>query len=268
MEFRNVCLIPPRPYTAHALHPVNYVRETKLLSGVSRMESVYKLHFVESGHGTLTVRGVRYSLSEGDIFFTFPALPYSLSMEGAYSCIYISFLGTRGNEIMEQLGIGSDRFFFPGCDALRGHIAAGLQMQSEVSEWMSESVLLYAFAFLRERLNPSEGGTRIGSDTAQRIKVYIDENFSDHTLCLEKIGCALAFHPKYVSSIFKSQMSLGVCDYISDLRIRHACALMNGGYRSISEIAARCGFSDGQYFAKVFKKKRGMTPFQYMQFLY
>ncbi len=267
MQFRNVCLFPHYRSEPHTLNPVNYVRETEKLSDVVRTESVYKIHFIENGRGVLRVRGISYPLAEGDVFFTFPSMTYSLTMEGVYSCIYVSFLGTRGNEILEQLGINPTCFFFPGCGALRGHFSAGLQMGHEVSEWMSESVLLYAFAFLRERLMPSEESGRIGCNTAQRIKAYIDENFSDPTLSLEKIGTALAFHPKYVSSIFKKELNLGVSEYVSDLRIRNACALMNGGYRSVSEIAARCGFTEGQYFSKVFKRKTGMTPFEYMQSL-
>lgn len=267
MEFRNVCFFPNHRSNPHTLNPVNYVRETEKLTDAARTESVYKIHFIESGRGVLLVRGVSYPLAEGDVFFTFPSMTYSIVMEGAYSCIYISFLGTRGNEILERLGINSTRFFFPGCGALRGHFSVGLQMGCEVSEWMSESVLLYAFAFLRERLMPSQDGGRMGSGTAQRIKAYIDENFADPELCLEKIGSALAFHPKYVSSIFKRELHLGVSEYVSELRIQNACALMNGGYRSVSEIAARCGFTEGQYFSKVFKKKTGITPFEYIQSL-
>ena len=243
------------------------MRETERLSDLLRTESVYKLHFVESGRGVLCVRGVSYSLTEGDVFFTFPGTSYSLTMEGAYSVIYLSFLGTRGNEILERLGISPRRFFFSGCGALRGFLSTGLQMGHTVSEWMSESVLLYAFSFLGERLLSAEEDGRPASGTVQRIKGYIDENFADPTLSLDKIGAALAFHPKYVSSIFKEHMSIGISEYVSTLRVQNACALMNGGYRSVSEIAARCGFADGQYFSKVFKRKLGMTPYEYIQTL-
>jgi AraC-like DNA-binding protein len=40
---------------------------------------------------------------------------------------------------------------------------------------------------------------------------------------------------------------------------------MESGSISVSDIALNCGFSDPLYFSKVFKKKYGVCPTEYLQ---
>ena len=44
---------------------------------------------------------------------------------------------------------------------------------------------------------------------------------------------------------------------------KELCNLLSEGY-SISETACRCGFSDPNYFSKVFKKVKGVAPSDYV----
>ena len=166
---------------------------------------------------------------------------------------------------MDRLGVGERNLYFRDCQALHPHLNAALEMGSGVSDLMAESVLLYVFAFLANRLLRFSGASEVADSAATRIKEYVDEHFADPSLSLSSIGQALAFHPKYVSSAFKKEMRVSMCEYLCALRIRHACTLMDKGYRSVSEIASRCGFSDGQYFSKVFKKSLEITPIEYIR---
>ena len=49
-------------------------------------------------------------------------------------------------------------------------------------------------------------------------------------------------------------------EYLMNLRLANACNLLMDKELSISEIAARCGFYDSNYFIRLFKKKQGVTP--------
>ena len=35
-------------------------------------------------------------------------------------------------------------------------------------------------------------------------------------------------------------------------------------FTSVNDIALRCGYSDAQYFSKIFKARMGVTPTQYI----
>ncbi|MBQ7930940.1 MAG: helix-turn-helix domain-containing protein [Clostridia bacterium] len=51
--------------------------------------------------------------------------------------------------------------------------------------------------------------------------------------------------------------------YLLRLRIRHACTLLRDSTLAVTDVALRCGFSDANYFSRVFRRERGVTPTQY-----
>lgn len=62
---------------------------------------------------------------------------------------------------------------------------------------------------------------------------------------------------------FKEQFGITPVEYINRERIKHAKQLMSNGKDSISNIAMQCGFSDVNYFVRLFKKMEGITPGSY-----
>jgi AraC-like DNA-binding protein len=73
----------------------------------------------------------------------------------------------------------------------------------------------------------------------------------------------LAITPSYLSVQFKKETSQTITDYIQNVRLEHAILLLNSTSDSIQEIASLCGFPDSNYFTRVFKKKKGLTPKEY-----
>lgn len=66
------------------------------------------------------------------------------------------------------------------------------------------------------------------------------------------------FYRNFIKSVGKSPT-----EYLMDLRLIHAEKLLLAKNWGISEIAATCGFSDGNYLGLLFKKHYGITPHQY-----
>lgn len=58
---------------------------------------------------------------------------------------------------------------------------------------------------------------------------------------------------------FKEQFGITPVEYINRERVKQAKQLL-GGRESISNIAMQCGFSDVNYFVRLFKKMEGITP--------
>ncbi len=94
------------------------------------------------------------------------------------------------------------------------------------------------------------------------VSDYIRENFAGE-LSLKLLSNRFAISEAHLSRKFKSVTGVGVNEFITYVRITNAEALLSGTNLSVTEIAGRCGYSDSNYFASVFKKIKGITPHRY-----
>lgn len=97
---------------------------------------------------------------------------------------------------------------------------------------------------------------------SSRIFNYLDENFATD-LSVEEICNRFIISTKSLYNIVKSATGLTVFDYITNKRVNEAKNLLLLSDKSITEIALEVGYSDYNYFIKVFKKKTGETPLRF-----
>lgn len=93
-------------------------------------------------------------------------------------------------------------------------------------------------------------------------KAYIDGHLSEdiqiETFCRElQIGRTKLYE------IFKKELNIGVSKYILKRRMHMAKKMLKTTELSIAEISQSVGFSDYNYFSKVFKKIYGRSPKSY-----
>ncbi len=97
---------------------------------------------------------------------------------------------------------------------------------------------------------------------AEQAKKYIGKNlerkFGILDICTQ-LGCSKST----LLTTFKKKYGITVNNYITEVRLNKAVNLLLDGEKTISEIAAETGFSDGSYFSKVFSAKYGIPPSEY-----
>ncbi|HTJ15082.1 MAG TPA: AraC family transcriptional regulator [Dinghuibacter sp.] len=111
------------------------------------------------------------------------------------------------------------------------------QISSEAGRHENQSRLHFVLHYIHEHLTE-----RIPVDTLSR-KAYLSRNM--------------------FFKWFKEQFGLTPLDYVNRERIRLAKELLATSPGSISDISARCGFTDVNYFVRVFRKSEGVTPGAY-----
>ena len=266
MSEQNVCRFVPREINDHSIHTVHFVLETKeqIYMGL-RLKALYTVYFVTQGHGKLHTKGDVRTVKTGDVFFSFPAEPFAIESVEDFQYMYISFLGARGNRIMEKLGISPKNPLIEDCGELVTVWQQGLRCPSELSDIASEAVLLHTFAFLGSRLSKFTAQAGGGGDLVSMIQKYVDEHFSDSEFSLERLGSEMKYNKKYLSTVFKRHVGVGIVEYLHTVRIQHACTMLRQGFTSVSDIAAYCGYRDPQYFSRVFKAKMGLSPGAYIK---
>lgn len=106
------------------------------------------------------------------------------------------------------------------------------------------------------------GAKKSGSSYERMANVteYILECFRDPDLNVNSIALQFNLNPSYLSRTFKNMMSVGLFDFIQQLRIKEAKTLMRNTDRSIKNIAEYVGFSNTLAMNRAFKKHEGTTP--------
>lgn len=97
-----------------------------------------------------------------------------------------------------------------------------------------------------------------------RAQNYIQENFQ-RDLSLDEVSRQLDLSPYYFSKLFKEETGSNFVEYVTSLRMERAKQLLTEEGRSMKEICAEVGYSDPNYFSRIFKKNMGVTPTEYRE---
>lgn len=101
------------------------------------------------------------------------------------------------------------------------------------------------------------------SDALHRILRWTEVHFAE-PVRLEQAAAEVGFSRNYFCSWFKSGTGWTYNQYLTNLRINHACGiLIQTG--SISTACYDSGFQDMSYFIQIFKKTQGCTPKVYIR---
>lgn len=262
---KNVCRFIPKSNDTDMIHTINFVLETEPqeYKGLKTI-SVYRIHYIAAGEGLLHLPGAVHSLNPGDIFFSFPGMPYAIESVRDFKYMYISYIGVRANMIMDTLMINRKNCLFHGFTQLCDLWLHSIHVNTNVSDLRCEGVLLFTFSVLGETLlvdTPEKGGTH----TFLKMKKYVDDNFSDTELSLDKISEEFSYNKKYISFVFRNKLRIGFSEYLNTLRIQHACTLLDQGFTSVQDVAFLSGFKDPLYFSRVFKNQMGCSPRIHME---
>lgn len=98
----------------------------------------------------------------------------------------------------------------------------------------------------------------------EKAKKYIDTNFQKG-ISLEEVSRKIDISPYYFSKMFKQKMGETFIEYLTKKRMSHAKELLRNPEYSIKEICMISGYSDPNYFSRIFKKYEGMTPSEYRE---
>ena len=82
-------------------------------------------------------------------------------------------------------------------------------------------------------------------------------------LTLTGIAKKINVNPAYLSTQFNRETGISLTQYITSRRVDESMSLLRHGHLSISQIASTVGFSDVNYFSRVFKQITGSTPTSY-----
>lgn len=203
-------------------------------------------------------------LSAGQALVYLPHQPqYYRSEPGApYETRWIHFSGTDCPALLEQLGL-SDTTVLPVGDTV--------ELQRLTADMVGEFIQRKPFyelsltgQFLRLlTLIARRGGTVAGKGAWEpRLEEARKEIYWNHryTIDMDKLAQKCQLSPSRFLHLFKKQYGVPPRHYQTLLRIHSARSLLQSTDLSIRQVAEKVGYSDQNYFSRVFKRYTGHSP--------
>ena len=95
---------------------------------------------------------------------------------------------------------------------------------------------------------------------------YIDFHYME-PLSLESLSLRLSVNKNYLSGRFHREVGKTITDYINQVRIQRSLELLSKTTLPMQSVAEQCGFTDANYFSRIFRKLHGTTPNDYRKSL-
>lgn len=100
------------------------------------------------------------------------------------------------------------------------------------------------------------------SSNLNSIRQYIELHYQEK-ITLPMLAKQFGYTPNYISSAFRNQTGNTVTQYLNQVRLSNSCKLLSETNMSIQEISEFVGYTDSNYFARMFTHYYQCSPSLY-----
>lgn len=111
-----------------------------------------------------------------------------------------------------------------------------------------------------------ENNAKSSEYCVQHALEAMHSGFSDPELSVESVSKSLGYCVSYFRRIFVEEMGVSPKEYLVNLRINHAVALLESQYYSVEKVAELSGYTSAKYFSTSFKRVTGRSPSSYLSY--
>jgi AraC-like DNA-binding protein len=240
----------------------NYICDCRIKRWVNG--APYVIQYTVSGEGAIEIDGMTHRLPPGHAFFIEKPGPfcYFLPEDSSHwelKFIALSNVDPHWNKIIGTAGRIAEIGQSP--EVLRVWDEIYRLAESKAFEDTFHNSLLAYRLLMELRRWTLRGAAARPTDIGplEESLRWIDRNFH-MPISLAELVKTTGFSRSYFMRQFAARVGETPMDYLTKVRIRHASQLLVQTKLSMEEIAERCGFSNGNYFAKVFRKLIGTSP--------
>lgn len=140
----------------------------------------------------------------------------------------------------------------PAPDETRAQLAQCVRMDE------AAAMLLEA----AHRCAPAQPAARPRSKAVLLAVEYMRANFQ-RPISLEQVAGEVYLNPEYFSRIFREEMGVTFITFLTELRLNRSVQLLEETAMRVQDIARETGYPNVSYFSTTFKKKYGVSPYEY-----
>ena len=124
-------------------------------------------------------------------------------------------------------------------------------------DWFLDKMTKACESIRNRRNNQSE-------TVVSKARTFIQENYCKD-ISLDDVSREVNVSPYYFSKLFKEEAGENFIEYLTRLRMEKARQMLAQTTASIKEISMSVGYTDPNYFSRIFKKQTEMTPREYRE---
>lgn len=226
----------------------------------------YLLHYIKKGKGVFQNYRGAYTLSAGQCFVIRPGevTYYQADTEDPWHYIWIGFTADSVSEHVQTNDVLNIPFLESLFDAIEENFTylSGPDGENGVREaWLRGRITEIMTRIDLHYGRPAE--TKMQSEM-RAVKNHIDMHLASD---LSVTGIAARFHldRAYLSRCFKEVVGMSPQQYIVAERLHEAATLMTVHGFSATEAANAVGYTDIYLFSKMFKRRYGVSPREYVK---
>lgn len=149
------------------------------------------------------------------------------------------------------------------------HISISADSSESILDYVSNSSTIFELhAMLEDKINhffKSFEDENRDNSTVFLIKEYIGQNYHNENLSIQDISKHVFLSSSYVCTVFKTETGKTLNQFLTEYRIEKAKKLLMDSRYKITDISAKVGYNDGNYFGKSFKKLVGLSPSEFRE---
>ncbi len=241
----------------------HYIRRTKGISD-------YILIYCASGKGRIGLPRKTSELQGGQLTLIPAGVPheYRAHPTAPWSIYWLHFAGSQAEEYAHLLAPNARQPTLQINDS-EVFIQQFENLYARVVNAFSDPELIYGSSQLAQtlclahRLRTEKN--KKGRQNEQRILSsirYITTNYATSISLPELAHQAHLSVPQY-GALFRRQTGTSPIRYLTRVRLRHACKLLNHSAMQVAEIAYTVGYRDEFYFSRHFSRNIGLSPSAY-----
>ena len=100
------------------------------------------------------------------------------------------------------------------------------------------------------------------SKPIQYVVDFVEQHYMS-TILLKDLSKSLYMSENYLTTLFKKEMTLTFKKYLTMVRMENAKELLSNPQLKVHHVAEQVGYSNDDYFSKIFKQVTGLSPTKY-----
>jgi len=125
----------------------------------------------------------------------------------------------------------------------------------ELIGWLQEAA---------EKLRVAAATVSENAPLADRLVALVEQRYAE-PISLKTLAGELSFSPQYLGRVFHEHQGASFSTFLNAVRIRNACERLRQGSVSAAKVGQQVGFSDPNYFYRVFKRVAGQSVSSFME---